>query len=342
MGAIVGAIAGGQKDKVSQETKSAQESWLEVSAAGADEKSARATSLESLNSLDSRLKSIESSPLLARLDTLLMEMGSGPTAERLASATKFANDAFAPQQNELNQAFEDQTTSYAQRAAQMGRSSADPILAAKLAQEQVRQQARLSSEKTAFAANESINAPAREFGNLMTGYSGLSNQAAQNRAAVFSLGSEFANNQQQYRLATAKQYGNGVEASNKYSGGGFKGAVAGFNAGAGGDAQIASYALGMSDRNEKKNIREAKAKIRKLFLTAKPFAYEYKDEANGTGEHISPMAQDLESTELGKSLVVNSSSGAKIVNYGKALGLMFAGISELMASMEKIEARLGA
>lgn len=230
-GALLGGAAGSQKDKASSQTNSANESWLQVSDATKEEKQSRDLAFRNLNDLDARLKSLESSPLLSRLDQLLKEMGGPPTAERLAEANKFAGDVFAPQQTELNQAFEDQSVSFAQKAARMGRSSADPILAAKLAQEQVRQQARLTSERGAFAANEAINAPARQFQNSLSGLSGLSSQAIQNRQAVYSLGSDFANTLQQYRLATAKQFGNAVSATNQYSGGGFKGAITGLMGG---------------------------------------------------------------------------------------------------------------
>lgn len=225
--AVTGAIGGSQKDKVNQSSSSGTTSEVFAAPASAEEQQARQFQLDSIKSLDARLKSIESSPVLDNLDRLMQEMGMGPTQARIQQAQGFAKDVFAPQQTALNQSMEDFQRSYAQRAAQMGRSSADPILAARMAQEQIRQQARLTSEQGAFAAQEAINAPQRQFANQYGAMNNLAQAAIQNRQAVFSMGSDFANSLQQYRLATAKRTGTTNSFQDQYSGGGLKGAIAG-------------------------------------------------------------------------------------------------------------------
>lgn len=335
MGAVLGAVAGGQKDKTSSQTNSSQESYLRVGEATAEEKRARELQLSSLNDLDARLKELESSPVMASLNNLLMELGQAPSQARINEANAYTNSQFAAQEEALNQSFEDQTTAYAQRAAQMGRSSADPILAAKLAQEQIRQRSTLNAQKTGFASEYAQNAASRNFSNQLTGLSGLAQSAIQNRQAVYSLGSDFANTLSQYRLATATQVGSGQSATNQYSGGGFKGAVAGFNAGSKADASIAMMAL--SDKEEKTDIEDLIGKVKAMFKEAKPYGYRYKE---GTERRISPMAQELEGTELGAQLVSTDAKGRKFVDYGKAMGFMFAAIADLSDSVAKLEANV--
>jgi hypothetical protein len=323
--AVLGGVAGAQKDKVTQSGSTAMEQRVIVDPAGEDEKKARQLSLDALTSLDARLKSLESSPVLSNLDKLMQEMGGAPTAERINQANSLADSVYAPQQTALNQSFQDQTQAFANRAAQMGRSSSDPILAAKLAQEQVRQQAMLSAQKGSFATQEAINGPARQFQNQLGALGGLSQQAIQNRQAVFSLGSDFANTQMQYRLATATRTGNSVSNNEQLSGGGFKGFVTGLM-GAGGSAASAAPALAaLSDRAMKEDIEE---------LFALPvYEYKYKQEA---GRYRSPMAQDLETAKLGKPAVFES-EGKKHVDYGRLTGAMFAQIKLLTDRVKQLE-----
>lgn len=80
-------------------------------------------------------------------------------------------------------------------------------------------------------------------------------------------------------------------------------------------AGAAAYAA-KSDRRAKKNITPAKARIRELFESSKGYEYDYKDpEADGHGRQISPMAQDLERSELGAEMVSEGADGHKVVTY---------------------------
>lgn len=231
-GAVLGGVAGSQKDKASKETISSQESRLVAAPETEQERQAREMAFRSVQDLEKRLQALEASPVISNLDRLLSELGAPPTASRIAQAEQYAQQVFAPRREALAQAMEQQTAQASQRAAQLGRSIADPILAAKLAQEQIRQQSMLSAEQSSLAAQEAINAPARQFQAQLSGIGGLSAQAIQNRQAVYSLGSDFATNLQQFRLATGTQYGSGRQNVVSTSGGGLKGAITGAMGGA--------------------------------------------------------------------------------------------------------------
>src|SRR3972149_2737453 len=89
-GAILGGIAGSSGERGS--SYSNQESQLVAAPEGYQETQARGSAFSALNSLDARLKSLESSPILANLDKLLAEMGAAPSAERLATSQQYASD----------------------------------------------------------------------------------------------------------------------------------------------------------------------------------------------------------------------------------------------------------
>jgi len=85
-----------------------------------------------------------------------------------------------------------------------------------------------------------------------------------------------------------------------------------------------------SDENLKKNIDQ--------FVSAiKPHEYEYKNpEMDGEGTYYSPMAQELEKSKIGKSMVVETPRG-KMVNYGRGLGVILAGQGYLNDRLDELE-----
>lgn len=111
---------------------------------------------------------------------------------------------------------------------------------------------------------------------------------------------------------------------------GLLGSLLGAGAAAGGAA------LALSDERAKKNKSKADEEVDELLSVIKPQVYEYKDKKNGEGKHISPMAQDLEKSEIGKSMVEDTEDG-KVVNYGKGLGAMMAIQSALHKRIKKLE-----
>lgn len=105
-----------------------------------------------------------------------------------------------------------------------------------------------------------------------------------------------------------------------------------------GGGSLASL-MAFSDKDLKKDISEGKEDVKTFLEQIKPYTYKYKNEAHGEGEHISPMAQDLEKTQIGKSLVVDTPEG-KIVNYGKAGGVMLASASMLNDRLSELEKKI--
>lgn len=65
-------------------------------------------------------------------------------------------------------------------------------------------------------------------------------------------------------------------------------------------------------------------------------SYKYKDKKHGDGTYVSPMAQELEKSELGKHMVIDTPEG-KMVNYARAGGTMLATAAMLNDRMTELE-----
>lgn len=68
--------------------------------------------------------------------------------------------------------------------------------------------------------------------------------------------------------------------------------------------------------------------------------YRYKDPSApgaGAGTYVSPMAQELEQTDLGKDMVFAGPDGTKMVDYGKGFGTMLAGQAMLHQRVSDLE-----
>lgn len=92
----------------------------------------------------------------------------------------------------------------------------------------------------------------------------------------------------------------------------------------------------LSDEKAKKNVKSGEGAVKELLNSAEPKEYDYKDSANGKGKHVSPMAQDLEKSEIGKSMVMDTPQG-KVVDYGKGFGAILAAQSMLNKRLDSIE-----
>lgn len=174
------------------------------------------------------------------------EGGNLPSAADISRGTTLSRELFNPQYVALQQSLQDQATEASRRSAIMGRSLNDPILAAKLAQEQIRQQSMLEAQRGAFATQWSLGQPGERLqyagmrNDIMTG---LANQAMMNRQSILNLGSQLQANERSWRLNTAERvqqeqsspgFGEimsgvlqgatlGLSAYGALSGGGFKG-----------------------------------------------------------------------------------------------------------------------
>lgn len=89
-------------------------------------------------------------------------------------------------------------------------------------------------------------------------------------------------------------------------------------------------AVAASDKRAKKNIKPLQEKEISDFLSSlKPAKFEYKDKADGEGERPGVMAQDVEKSDLGKTLVVEDNKGKKYLDNNKMMGAMLAALKHL-------------
>lgn len=212
IGAIGGAISGAQG--------STQNTVKNVGPATAEElyyTKLQKQQLSSLNNLIGsqptsmgRIASVDSFQQLAQQ---LIKNGGLPDQKQIGQANSFASQIFAPQQLGLQQAFQDQRTQYAQMAAAMGRAGTDPVLNAKLAQEQTRQQGLLNLEQGSLAAQIGLQIPQNMFQygqsaaqvGLQT--SALAQQyqqqVMQNKLAIAGLTGNALSQQMNFRLGSA-------------------------------------------------------------------------------------------------------------------------------------------
>lgn len=112
-------------------------------------------------------------------------------------------------------------------------------------------------------------------------------------------------------------------------------------AGAGGSA--AGGAMMASDERNKENVRDGSGEIEGFLDSLGANKYEYTPDARGLsgageGEHYSPMAQELEQTPVGASMVQDTPDG-KQVDYGKGFGALASGLGELNDRLKRLEGR---
>lgn len=98
----------------------------------------------------------------------------------------------------------------------------------------------------------------------------------------------------------------------------------------------AGSVMAMSDENEKKDISSGNADIQGFLDAIKAHKYSYKDNSNGEGKFISPMAQELEKTPVGESMVEDTPRG-KMVDYGRGFGAVLAAQAYLNERLNKLE-----
>lgn len=94
----------------------------------------------------------------------------------------------------------------------------------------------------------------------------------------------------------------------------------------------------MSDARLKTNIRAVSDEgVLSSFRKTQPYSYKYKDERFGRGERVSPMAQEM--IENGMDDCVFETKDGLAVDYGKAMGRMFAAISALTREVDRLKGR---
>jgi hypothetical protein len=102
--------------------------------------------------------------------------------------------------------------------------------------------------------------------------------------------------------------------------------------GAGGQA-LGGYLGGaamFSDKNLKTNIEPiSKEDLQELKDAIKPYKFNYTSDEYGAGDWIGVMAQDIEKTKLGKSIVQENEQGLKYLDGNKVMSLFLATMAEL-------------
>jgi hypothetical protein len=110
-------------------------------------------------------------------------------------------------------------------------------------------------------------------------------------------------------------------------------------------AQVGVGAMMMSDEHAKKEIKPANDEYRELLDHAVGYRYRYKHPnapGAGHGEFLGPMAQDLEGSHLGKSMVHEGPNGMKTVDGGRAGLTALAAASYLNDRLDSLEDRYAA
>jgi hypothetical protein len=97
----------------------------------------------------------------------------------------------------------------------------------------------------------------------------------------------------------------------------------------------------MSDANAKTNIEPlSNSDIQNFLGNIGSYKYNYIDPKNGVGQFVSPMAQDIEKTEIGKSAIETNKEGYKMVNYGRLSGIQLAITAHLNKRMNDFDAKM--
>lgn len=92
---------------------------------------------------------------------------------------------------------------------------------------------------------------------------------------------------------------------------------------------ITAAATYFSDLRLKTDIKSIpKADLDEMKSHLKAYSYSYKNKKHGDGEWIGVMAQDLEKSKLGKTLVIENEAGEKMIDVNKVLSLFLATMAE--------------
>lgn len=237
-GAIIGGVAGSQKDRSSGSNSSgidlAPESDLEKQ--GGRLTSEGLSSLEGMVNAGPGQKDVAAAysqqGALAELLNDFAKSGGAAGQQDILQAQESAKLQFAPQQLAINQAFEQEQIRAKQLAAQLGRPVNDPYIQTQLGKERMNMQAMLGAQQGAYVNQESRgNAMSRlGFTSQLTDVrSNLASQAMANRQALLSLGQGVQQSERNFRLATGTRWGK----QEQESGGGTKGMLEGGLMGAG-------------------------------------------------------------------------------------------------------------
>lgn len=229
-GALLGGIAGGQKNQSSQ----TQTSNVNAGIATKEENLATQAISDQFRQLQDYVNlgpgekditaGVDSQRSLAAMLESYSKGGYAPTAQD----QELAKAQLAPQQVALDQNLRDIREQAARQQALAGRGPTDFVFNNRLNRNQLDLTQQLSAQQSALAAQQPFQRLnfASDLANIR---SGLASQAMQNRQAILSIGSQIQNAERNFRLGTASRSGN----QTTESGGGLQGAIGGALGGAG-------------------------------------------------------------------------------------------------------------
>jgi hypothetical protein len=114
---------------------------------------------------------------------------------------------------------------------------------------------------------------------------------------------------------------------------------------AGYGASNSAAASSFSDERTKTQVNPGERDLKSFYDKLGTHSYEYKDAFKdnglaGPGRHVSPMAQELEKSDVGRGMVKDTPQG-KVVDYGKGFGAMLAGQAYLHGEIQDLKRALG-
>jgi hypothetical protein len=95
----------------------------------------------------------------------------------------------------------------------------------------------------------------------------------------------------------------------------------------------------MSDKNQKTNIKKDSKEIQKMLDVLSASTYDYKDtskEGTAEGKRYGIMAQDLEKSSAGKSVVLDK-NGNKMIDVQQSVGVLLASVAHLNKELKKLK-----
>lgn len=218
------------------------------------------------------------------------------------------------------------TTQQAQMASQMAiQSRAQDLTALGMSYDNAFKQAQLEAQQNQFQGTMDMQQRGLNLEGEKMGYGmGLdvqqSDLASRQHLADLEAGRYAADRNYQFQQTQADN-----ARFDKYLGAGVSGA-----------ATLLSM---LSDKRQKTDIEEADPKDLSDFLgKLKESTFRYKDEKHGKGDHVGVMAQDVEKSRVGKTIVIETPSG-KALDMKKALGALLAAGAAQEKRLRKLEAR---
>lgn len=232
-GAVIGGVAGSQKDVVETERRRLLGAPSDLEKLGLQVQQEELGTLRDFVSQgpsgDDLQASLTAQRGLAARFGELSETGLLPTSQDITRTSGIAQQIFAPEQTALEQFFRRQETEAQRTSARLGRPVNDPILQSKLRTGFLEQQALLGARTGSFAAQLALQQPQQRLSLQQAQASvlgGLASQALQNRQTLLGLGQQIANSERNFRLQSAPEIGR------QTSGGGLKGGLLGGLSGA--------------------------------------------------------------------------------------------------------------